>query len=184
MARIVARPFWIYIAAALFVVGTMSVQLADMSLFGPPQLLAAVTRQEEPLTTAEPPEWTFSVYDFRDPYKGPIQQPALPGTRVVGAEVEIVNNSDKSLTVYLNNMRLHTDIDRTYPSGLVIGVPDNGEELVPNLAEGTVEPEQRIRGWVWWRVPEGEALVEIVFFPSPPPPSTIPLPIGNAPTDG
>ena len=184
MSRTMAPATWGCLVAALVAVAPVALRVPGAPLSGSPPFRAAAAAQEAPLATAVPPSWTFAVYAFRDPYEGPIRQPPLPGTRVVGAEVEIANTSDTSLTVYLNNLRLHTDIDVTYPSGLVVGVPETGAELAPKLVEGVVEPGQRTRGWVWWRIPEGEALEEIVFFPSPPPPSVVPLPLDAAPTAG
>ena len=180
MVRRLFSRWWVGIVAVLFGLLAPVAPVSSGVLPGASPLLGRAALQEAPLATAVPPSWVFSVYEFRDPYDGDIQQPDLPGTRVVGAEVEIVNTSDESLTVYLNNLRLHTEPDITYPSGLVVGVPDNGVELTPRLVEGVVEPGQRVRGWVWWRIPEGEDLREIVFYPSPPPPSIIPLPLANA----
>ena len=130
-----------------------------------------------PIATADSPVWTFAIYQFKDPYEGTMREDPIAGARVIGAEIEIVNRSDQSLTVFLNNIRLRTDTNTTYPGGVVIGNPVSSEGLTSRLVEGVVEAGQATRGWVWWEVPEGETLVDVVFFPSPPPPSIIPLPL-------
>ena len=138
---------------------------------------AYVVNQSTPLAVAEPPAWTFAIYNFEDPYEGDIQQPDIPGTHVVGAEIEIINHSNRSLTIYLNNLRIHTDDELTYPAGTVIGNPVDEDRLTPKLVEGVVEGNDAVRGWVWWRIPDGVRLVDVRFFPSPPPPSIIELPV-------
>ncbi len=168
--------------AVLIAVGALVTSAAGPPVAGPSAPATDTAHQGTPVAVAEPAAWTFAIYDFRDPYAGDIQQPEIPGTRVVGAEVEVVNRSTQSLTLHLSNMRLHTDSDLTYPAGLVIGHPEDGDQLSPKLVEGVVEGGDTARGWVWWRVPEGAKLVDVRFFPSPPAPDVIPLPLERSAT--
>ncbi len=171
----------------LFAVSALATSAASPAVGSSPGPIRDATDHGTLKAVAVPSSWTFAIYDFQDPFTGGIQQPAIPGTRTAAAEIELINHSKQSLTLYLNNMRLHTDKDLTYPSGLIIGVPDDEGRLTPKLVEGVVEAGSTARGWVWWRVPEAEKPVEVDFFPSPPPPSIIPLPVSPraaAPTAG
>ena len=127
-----------------------------------------------PQASATAPAWTVSVYRVVDPYAGPALQPDLPGTRRVGAEVEIDNPSDQALVVYLNNLQLRAETGVAYPGGQLSAATD-GE---PRLQEGVVAPGTRVRGWVWWRLPAGETIEALVFVPAPPPAAVVPFPVG------
>lgn len=175
---------------ALVCLGSVLVATIALATGGLGAQTSTLTRSapaSSPLATAVPPEWTFAIHQFEDPYEGEMREDPIAGARVVGAEIEITNASSQSLTVYLNNIRLRTDVNTTYPGGIVVGAPapdPPGDRLTSRLVEGVVEPGEAARGWVWWEVPEGETLVEVVFYPSPPPPSIIPLPIASLITAG
>ena len=109
------------------------------------------------------PDWTFVVHGRQDPYAGVLTNPRepAPGIRYVGFDVEVVNGSDQPLSFADNSVVLRDDAGFSYRSGTVAG----GE---PALSGRTMPVGERARGWVWFQVPEGAALTEIVLVPAAP----------------
>lgn len=109
------------------------------------------------------PSWVFVVHALQDPYAGEDIRPEepVPGTRYVGAEVAIRNDSQEPLNVSSSSVRLLDNAGFEYVSGSVVG----SEPLLPSV---NMSPGDRIRGWVWYAVPEAGQLMEIVHIaPSP-----------------
>src|SRR5918993_1645779 len=113
--------------------------------------------------TAPAPDWAFVVHGMQDPYAGVLTTPAqpAPGMRYVGFEVEVVNASVQPLTFGANSVSLRDDEGFSYRGGTAVGSE-------PALPGRTMPGGERARGWVWFAVPEGATLREIVFVPSAP----------------
>jgi hypothetical protein len=122
-------------------------------------------RQDAPPVVGEAtsPTWVFVVHTLQDPYTGMVIRPVEPepGTRHVDAEIEIRNDSNDPLNFASDLVRLR-DIDAVeYGIGVVAG----SEPLLPSLNKA---PGDRLRGWVWYAVPEAAQLTGLVFYaPSP-----------------
>ncbi len=112
---------------------------------------------------AEMPEWRFVVIAYQDPYPGTMLQPQQPeaGTRYVGAEVEIRNESQRPLAISPAQIRLRDADAVDYGSGGIVGSD-------PRLFDVNMLPGERVRGWVWFGVPEAAVATELVFVPSAP----------------
>jgi hypothetical protein len=113
--------------------------------------------------TVPAPDWMFVVHGMQDPYAGVLttQREPAPGMRYVGADVEVVNASDQPLSFADDSVVLRDDEGFSYRSGTVVGSE-------PAL-RGRIMPEgERARGWVWFEVPEGATLTEILLVPAAP----------------
>jgi hypothetical protein len=109
------------------------------------------------------PAWRFAVTIFEDPYRGTITTPAEPppGTRYIGVEVVITNDSDQPLEFRVPNVRLLDDRGFNYPAGDVQGTE-------PRLVSQNLPDLERTRGWVWFMVPV-DAVVSAMIFNGPTP---------------
>ena len=109
------------------------------------------------------PAWRFAVSIYEDPYRGTITSPTSSpaGTRFVGAEVIITNDSDQPLEFRSSNVRLRDDQGFQYSAGEVVGTE-------PRLVSQNLPSNERTRGWVWFMVPVETKLIELAFAgPSP-----------------
>lgn len=147
--------------------GTTLIAAAGVSILGTRSSASgrsAVVQDDQALVgEMASPSWVFVVHALQDPYAGEVIRPAepVPGTRYVGAEVEIRNDSQDPLNVSSSNVRLLDNAGFEYVSGSVAG----SEPLLPSV---NMSPGDRIRGWVWYAVPEAGQLMEIVYIaPSP-----------------
>jgi len=126
------------------------------------QTLAAM--QEESLGgEATSPTWVFVLHSLQDPYAGEIVRPEeqAPGTRYLGADVEIRNESGEPLNFAPGGVRLVDADGFEYTSGAVAG----SEPLLPSL---NMLSGDRVRGWVWYAVPEAAQVVELAYVAPPP----------------
>ena len=136
----------------------------------------AMARSQTPAATgeAEPiglPAWLFVVHTLTDPYSGTMQAPAtLPtGTRVVAAEVEVINDADQALNFTPVEIRLRDEAGVDYRGGGAIGTEPMINPRNLNLGE-------RSRGWVWFLLPAAVAPVELIYV-APAPQYRVPLPL-------
>ncbi len=113
--------------------------------------------------TAPAPDWMFVVHGMQDPYAGVLTTPRepTPGMRYVGFDVEVVNASDQPLSFAANAVYLRDDEGFSYRGGTVAGSE-------PPLQGRTMPGGEQARGWVWFEVPEGATLREIVLVPTAP----------------
>jgi hypothetical protein len=81
--------------------------------------------------------------------------------RYVGFDVEVVNESDQPLSFAGTGVYLRDEEGFSYRSGTV-----GGRE--PALSGRTMSAGERARGWVWFEVPEGATLTEILLVPVAP----------------
>ena len=149
------RMWWV---AVLLIAGAFLLKLESI---GVP---VAIGQSATPgAVTAPVPDWRFVVHEMQDPYGGVLTNPAAPapGVRYVGFDVEVVNASDQPLTVPGNAVVLWDDEGFTYRSGAVAGSE-------PPLPAWTLHGGERVRGWVWFGVPEGTTLSEILLVASAP----------------
>ena len=104
------------------------------------------------------PAWRFMVTIFEDAYRGTIKQPAdaPPGTRFVGAEVVISNESDQPLEFRVNAIRLRDSRGFQYTAGETIGSE-------PRVVSQNLPDRERTRGWVWFLLPGDAEVTELVF---------------------
>ncbi len=125
---------------------------------------------EEPLRRVEPPAWVFVLHELQDPYAGEVQAPAEApaGTRYVGIEVEIINDSDQALNVTPLDVRLRDETGVEYRGGAAIGAE-------PTVNPRSLNPGELSLGWIWFIVPWEAELVEAVYV-APPPQFRVPLP--------
>jgi hypothetical protein len=142
--------------AALFVAGAFFLVHAGVpAALGQSTTLGAVT--------VPAPDWTFVVHGMQDPYAGELTTPPepAPGMRYVGFDVEVVNESDQPLSFAGTGVYLRDEEGFSYRSGTV-----GGRE--PALSGRTMPAGERARGWVWFEVPEGATLTEILLVPAAP----------------
>jgi hypothetical protein len=120
------------------------------------------------------PAWSFAVHGLVDPYPGQMQVPSAPpaGTRYVGAEAEIVNDADQPLNFTPIDIRVRDAVGVEYRGGSAIGTE-------PMINPRNLNPGERSRGWVWFIVPTGAELVEIVYV-APAPQFRVPLPLDGS----
>ncbi len=113
---------------------------------------------ESVLGRADAPAWVFLVDQVQDPYGGALQVPTEvpPGSRVVAVEVEVANESDQGLDFTPVDIRLRDEAGQEYRGGAAIGAE-------PMINPRNLNPAERSAGWVWFIVPEGTALTEIVY---------------------
>lgn len=104
------------------------------------------------------PDWTFSLFELQDPYPGMIQVPQSPppGTRYVGAEVEVDNSSDQPLAFTPAEIRLRDITGVEYRGGSAIGTE-------PSINPRNLNAGERSRGWVWFTVGTETDLVTLVY---------------------
>lgn len=116
------------------------------------------------------PAWFFAVHAVQDPYPGAMQAPATlpPGTRIVAAEVEVINDADQALNFTPVEIRLRDGGGVEYRGGGAIGVE-------PMIGPRNLNPGERSRGWVWFVLPEAAQPVEIAYV-APAPQFRVPLP--------
>jgi len=116
-----------------------------------------------PIGRVRAPTWTFVVHAYVDPYPGTTQGGSAlpPDARIVGLEAEITNDSPNALPFYQSNLHLRTDDGFDYFNFQVYGSE-------PQLTNRTLARGETARGWVWFGVPEGTRLVQIVFLAPPP----------------
>ncbi|MBW3634615.1 MAG: DUF4352 domain-containing protein, partial [Chloroflexi bacterium] len=125
---------------------------------------AALGQSATPAAVSVPaPDWMFVVHGVQDPYAGVLATPQEPaaGMRYVGFDVEVVNASDQPLNFASNAVYLRDDEGFSYRGGTA-----SGSE--PPLQGRTMPGGERARGWVWFEVPEGATLREIVLVPTAP----------------
>ena len=124
---------------------------------------------DEPLARVEPPAWIFVLHQIEDPYPGEIQAPPdpPPGTRYVGVEVEIINDSAQALNVTPLDVRLRDASGIEYRGGSAIGTE-------PSINPRSLNPGELSRGWTWFIVPQEVEPVEVVYV-GPPPQFRVPL---------
>jgi hypothetical protein len=115
------------------------------------------------VVSAPAPDWMFVVHGMQDPYTGALSNPQepAPGMGYVGFDVEVVNASDQPLSFADNAVILRDDEGFSYRSGTVTG-------REPALSGRTMPAGEQARGWVWFEVPEGAKLREIVLVPTAP----------------
>lgn len=114
---------------------------------------------------ATPPLWRFTVRRLVDPYTGELLRPEEPaaGTRYVGADVAIANESRVPLNVATGGIRLRDveGVEYAYSAEAVVGTE-------PRLRDINMLPGEQAAGWVWFAVPATAFLVELVYVaPSP-----------------
>lgn len=162
MPRVTRRSF----LGASVLVGTGAHRLEGEAMGFVPMVMQEVST---PVEEANTPSWRFIVYTFEDPYRGTVLQPESPkdGTRYVGAEVSIRNESDAALNFSPSAIRLRDTNGVEYPSGGVIGSD-------PRILDINLIPGERASGWVWFSVPEDAELVELTYV-APSPRLTVPL---------
>jgi Bacterial SH3 domain/Domain of unknown function (DUF4352) len=125
---------------------------------------AALGQSATPGAVSVPaPDWMFVVHGMQDPYAGALITPPEPveGMRYVGFDVEVVNDSDQPLSFAGTGVYLRDDEGFSYRSGAVAG-------REPALSGRTMPSGERARGWIWFEVPEGAALTEILLVPAAP----------------
>jgi hypothetical protein len=81
--------------------------------------------------------------------------------RSVGFDVEVVNDSDQPLSFADDSIVLRDDDGFSYRSGTVVG-------REPALRGRIMPAGEQSRGWVWFEVPQGATLTEILLVPSAP----------------
>jgi hypothetical protein len=115
------------------------------------------------------PAWRFAVTIFEDPYRGTVTTPAdqPPGTRYIGVEVVITNDSDQPLEFRVTNVRLLDDRGFNYSAGEVQGTE-------PRLVSQNLPDNERTRGWVWFLVPT-DTVVSAMIFNGPTPTFRVPI---------
>lgn len=121
-------------------------------------------QDEQPLVgEATSPSWLFVVHALQDPYEGDIVRPEEPepGTRYVAAQVALRNESVEPLNAVAGGVRLVDEDGFEYLPGTVFGT----EPRLPTL---NMPPGFRVRGWVWYVVPEDAQLSELIYVPPPP----------------
>ena len=119
------------------------------------------------------PSWRFAVSTFQDPYQGTISNSssAPPGTRFIGAEVIITNDSDQPLEFRSSDIRLRDSQGFLYQ-------PGNGTGSEPRLVSQNLPANERTRGWVWFLVPNDAQPTDLTFN-APPPSFRVPLPAAS-----
>jgi len=115
------------------------------------------------------PAWRFAVSILEDPYLGTITTPseAPAGQRFIGVEIVITNDSLQPLEFRNSSVRLLDDRGFNYPAAVVQGTE-------PRLVSQNLPDSERTRGWVWFMVPEG-AVVSEMIFDGPPPTFRVPV---------
>ena len=117
----------------------------------------------EPLVTGTMPNWSIAVHAYQNPYQGTISTPKEldPTKRYIGAEIEVINDSDRPLAVVASQFRLRGNDSVNYPSGGF-----SGKE--PRITDMNTLPGERQRGWVYFTVPVEVEILQLVYSPSDP----------------
>ncbi len=114
---------------------------------------------------ALPPGWRFTVRRLEDPYMGELLRPEerAAGTRYVGAEVTVANESQAPLNLSTGSIRLRDvdGVEYSYSPGAVAGSE-------PRIQDINMIPGEQAAGWVWYAVPDTASLVEMVYVAPPP----------------
>ncbi|HET8521798.1 MAG TPA: DUF4352 domain-containing protein [Thermomicrobiales bacterium] len=116
-----------------------------------------------PVGQASAPNWTFTVTQVANPYKGQLTRPKEldPGTMAIGAEIIITNGSDQPLNFSTADIVLKDEAGVSYPSGSTLGSE-------PRIVSQDLPDGERTRGWVWFAVPDGTVATQLIFTgPSP-----------------
>jgi hypothetical protein len=118
---------------------------------------------DEPLVTGTMPNWSIAVHEYQNPYQGTISTPKEldPTKRYIGAEIEVINDSDRPLAVIASQFRLRGNDSVNYPSG---GFSGRG----PRITDMNTLPGERQRGWVYFAVPDEVEILQMVYSPSDP----------------
>lgn len=136
----------------------------------------ATPGSDEAIARVSPPDWSFTVYAFRDPYDLPEGSTLVvpPDTHYVAAEVEIDNASDQPLAFGTGQVRLRATGGGEYLPGRAAG-PE------PTINARLLSPGEQARGWVWFNVPDGAELTELVYIAQNP---EFSLPLSDLPGEG
>ena len=126
---------------------------------------AQATLEADQVGQATMPAWIITVSQLQDPYQGEIQAPPPAeqpaGTRFVAAEIVVENDSDQPLGFTPVDLRLVDAAGTEYRGGLAAGTE-------PFLAVRNMNGGDRIRGWVWFILPEAAELAELLYVaPAP-----------------
>jgi hypothetical protein len=122
------------------------------------------TPAAEELGRAEAPAWSFAVALYQDPWEGAVARPDTPpeGTRYIGAQVVIRNDSDSPMEYTTRDIFLRSVDGILYPAGEVTS------DDVPALVNQNLPDGERARGWVWFAVRQEDEISEVRFEgPSP-----------------
>ena len=147
----------------LFAVFGLTVILAGVLAFavGSPRFERAAAQAAATPAVATGPDWKFVVYELQDPYAGTLIVPAPknidPAMRYIGIDAG-VEAGTFSVQVKAANVRLRDSDGREYSTGRT-----TGSEV--KLADREVLPGETDRGWLWFEVPTGARIVQIVFIP-------------------
>lgn len=149
-------------------VGTAS-SLTAASIEG--AAMTATPAPEQSEGRVEAPSWIFQVHLVQDPYSGEMQLPQelQPGTRYVGAEVEVINDADQPLNFTPIDIRLRDGAGVEHRGGQAIGTE-------PMINPRNLNPGERSRGWVWFVLPQEAEPVEMIYV-APSPQFRVPLPL-------
>jgi hypothetical protein len=109
------------------------------------------------------PDWRFQLVDYVYPYSGELKRPAqmVSNLKIVACEVALLNMSDQPMEFAVRDIRLR-DLDGIeYPAGEF-----QGSE--PSIASQNLPDGERVRGWVWFGIPQGSEPASIVLLPPRP----------------
>lgn len=120
-------------------------------------------QDEVPVVTGTMPNWSIAVHAYQNPYQGTISTPKEldPTKRYIGAEVEVINDSNRPLAVSASQFRLRGNDSINYPSGGFSGKD-------PRITDLNTLPGERQRGWVYFAVPTDVEIIQMVYTPSAP----------------
>lgn len=110
--------------------------------------------------TANGQGFRLTVYEVKDP--GPtgqydFQKPKA-GNRFIAVDLSITATVSEGISANRFYAKLKTDTNRDYMYGS--SVPE------PNLALGTVQPNETSRGWITFEIPIGERAISITYDPT------------------
>jgi hypothetical protein len=130
----------------------------------------AAPTQPPAVGEAAAPNWTFTVLQVQQPYKGELTRPKEldPGLTVVAAEIIITNGSDQPLGFSTADIALKDEAGISYTSGSTLGTE-------PRVVSQDLPGGERTRGWVWFAVPDGTVPTQLVFS-GPAPQFRVPIP--------
>lgn len=112
---------------------------------------------------AGPPSWIFTVLELIDPYTFPLLQPpeVEPGVRALAARVNIGNDSEQGLNLFVGDIRLRDQAGMEYRAGSAWGSE-------PRLGSRNLNPGEHAQGWIWFLVDQDALLDYLVYLaPSP-----------------
>jgi hypothetical protein len=122
------------------------------------------TPSAQEVGTAQAPAWSFTVTQYHDPWGGAVSRPETPpaGTRYIGAEVVIRNDSEDPMEYTTRDIFLRSIDGVQYPAGEVTS------DDVPALVNQNLPDQERARGWVWFAVRQEDEITSVQFVgPSP-----------------